>query len=324
MLDRRSFLASAAAAGASAVARPAFAADMEKVVVAQAFQSLLYLPLYVGIDKGYFTKRGVDVTKVTAGSGANGIAQVLSGSATFSLQDPMTMVLANIKGASMKTVASCVDGVPAWIVVMKDSPIKTVADLKGKTIATAIPPSTSTYLLQRLLQGKNIAATTQTVLLGTEVAPLLAGKVDAAAVYEPYLEDAITQGARVLYEFSSSAQGGYAFSSFDALTSTIAARPKAVQAFVAGVDDAIKAIASDPAAATDVAIKEFPSLAPDIVRAGIKRMLREKVYPHSALVSPAAFDNALALQTSIGNIKPGAVSYAGMVDPTFAQKLAKS
>jgi NitT/TauT family transport system substrate-binding protein len=324
MLDRRSFLATAAAAGALAAARPAFAADTEKVVVAQAFQSLLYLPLYVGIDKGYFAKHGVEVTKVTAGSGANGIAQVLAGSATFSLQDPMTMVLANIKGASMKTVASCVDGVPAWIVVMKDSPITTIADLKGKTIATAIPPSTSTYLLQRLLQSKNIAATTQTVLLGTETAPLLAGKVEAAAVYEPYLEDAITQGARVLYEFSSAAQGGYAFSSFDALTSTIKARPQAVQAFVAGIDEAIKAIGKDPQTATDVAIKEFPSLAPDIVRAGIKRMLREKVYPHSAMVSPAAFDNALALQTAIGNIKPGAVSYAEMVDPTFAQKLAKT
>jgi hypothetical protein len=39
---------------------------------------------------------------------------------------------------------------------------------------------------------------------------------------------------------------------------------------------------------------------------------------------PAAFENALALQTAIGNIKPGAVTYAEMVDPTFAQKLGKS
>jgi NitT/TauT family transport system substrate-binding protein len=324
MLDRRSFLASAAAASVVASAAPAFAAAPENVVVAQAFQSLLYLPLYVGIDRGHFAKHGVDVTKVTAGSGANGIAQVLSGSAMFSLQDPMTMVLANIKGASMKSVASCVDGVPAWIVVMKNSPIQTLADLKGKTIATAIPPSTSTYLLQRLLQSKNITATTQTVLLGTEVAPLLAGKVDAAAVYEPYLEDAIAQGARVLYEFGSAAQGGYAFSSFDALTSTIKAKPQTVQAFVAGLDDAIVAIQKDPQTATDVALKEFPTLSPDVVRAGIKRMLREKVYPHSAMITPAAFDNALALQTAIGNIKPGAVTYADMVDPSFAQKLMKA
>ncbi len=323
MFNRKAFIASTAATGMLAAA-PAFAAEPEKVIVAQAFQSLLYLPLYIGIDKGFFTKRGVDVTKVTAGSGANGIAQVLSGSATFSLQDPMTMVLANIKGAKMKSFASCVDGVPVWIIVMKDSPIKTVADLKGKTIATAIPPSTSTYLLQRELESKKIAATTQTVLLGTEIAPLLAGKVDAAAVYEPYLEDAIAQGARVIFEFSSSAAGGYAFSSFDALETTLKTRPAAVQAFVAGLDDAIKSIAADPASATDVAIKEFPSLAPDVIRSGIKRMLRENVYPKNALVSPAAFDNALALQIAIGNVKPGAATYAEMVDPSFAQKVVKS
>jgi len=295
----------------------------ETVVVAQAFQSLLYLPLYVGIDRGFFTKHGLDVKKVDAGGGANGVASVISGSATFSLQDPMTAVLANLKGAKLKNVAVVVNGLPVWIIVRKDSPIKSIKDLTGKNIATAIAPSTSTYLLQDFLTKRSIAATTTNVLLGTEVAPLAAAKVDAAAVYEPYLESALATCCRILYEFSRQVPGGYAFSSIDTLEDTIKNKPQTVQAFVDGLDEAIRYINTDPAGATDVAVSEFPSLSPDIVRAGVKRMLRERVYPHSATIDDAASANALGLQISVGNIKSGSVTYAQAVSPEFAQHVSK-
>src|SRR5262247_1922559 len=84
------------------------AAPPAKVVVYQAFQSIQYLPLYVGIDKGIFAKHGLDVQKVTAGGGAAGVAAVIGGHADFSLQDPMTAILANLKGASLVNVANVV------------------------------------------------------------------------------------------------------------------------------------------------------------------------------------------------------------------------
>lgn len=293
---------------------------METATVAQAFQSLLYLPLYVAIDKGYFKKHGVDVTKTTAGSGANGVASVIQGSSTFSLQDPMTMVLANLKGAKMKSVGAVVNGAPVWIIVKNDSPIKTLAQLQGKTIATAIAPSTSTYLLRNLMTQKNIKPVETDVLLGTEIAPLLAGKVDAAAVYEPYLETAIAQGARILYQFSATTPGGYAFSSIDMLDATGKTKPAMVQSFIDGLDEAIKYMNADPTGAADVAVTEFSSLPPDLVRTGVKRMFREAVYPKSAVIDESAFVNALALQISVGNIKPSTVGYGDAVDPSFAQK----
>lgn len=51
----------------ASVSLPALAAD-KKVTISQAFQSMLYLPLYVAIDGGFFTKEGLDVTRQTAGS----------------------------------------------------------------------------------------------------------------------------------------------------------------------------------------------------------------------------------------------------------------
>ena len=49
-------------AAATLLATPA-AADNKKVIVSQAFQSMLYLPLYVAINEGFFTQLGLDLTK---------------------------------------------------------------------------------------------------------------------------------------------------------------------------------------------------------------------------------------------------------------------
>jgi NitT/TauT family transport system substrate-binding protein len=311
----RLFLALAAA---FALASPTVAQADEPVTVAQAFQSVQYLPLYVGIDKGFFKKHGLDVTKTTAGSGANGVASVIQGSATFSLQDPMTAVLANLKGAKLKSVGSVVNGIPVWIIVKNDSPIKTLGDLSGKTVATAVAPSTSTYLLRDVLARQHVAATEEDVLLGTEIAPLLAGKVDAAAVYEPYVEQALAQGCRVLYKFSRLVPGGYAFSSIDVNETTLAQKPEVVKAFVSGLDEAIRYMNTDKKGAADVAVSEFPQMSPDVVKSAVTRLFEEGVYPKNALITEKAFANALALQVGIGNIKPNAVAYRDAIDPSYA------
>ena len=127
----------ALALGCIALAVPAGAQNkLENITVAQSLQTLLYLPLYVAIDKGFMAKHGLNVSKLTAGGSANSVATVISKSATFSVQDPMTAVLAAQRGTGVKLVSSVVDGVPVWLVVKKDSPIKTVADLAGKQIGS--------------------------------------------------------------------------------------------------------------------------------------------------------------------------------------------
>ncbi len=60
-------IARAAALVSILLATPALA-ENKKAVVSQAFQSMLYLPLYVAIDEGFFTQQGLDLTKETAGA----------------------------------------------------------------------------------------------------------------------------------------------------------------------------------------------------------------------------------------------------------------
>ena len=292
---------------------------MQNVTVFQAFQSIQYLPLYVAIDEGIFKKNGLDVDKVTAGSGASAVAAVIGGHADFSLQDPMTAVLADKKGASVISVAMVVNGVPVWIIAPPHSSVQSLSDLSGKAVSVALAPSTSTYLLERLLKQKGMSSTSvDMVQIGTELAPAAAGRAAAAALYEPQVDEGASSGYKVVYSFASQYPGGYAFSVMDTLASTVKDKPKMVQAFVTSMNEAEALIYQSPATARAVAEKEFPSLPKPVVDDAVNRLISQHIYPTSADISPASFHNALALQVFVGNVKPGSVTYGQSVDDAFA------
>src|ERR1700751_1363315 len=113
-------LATAVAVSVVSIATPAVAAD-KKAVISQAFQSMLYLPLYVAIDGGFFTKEGLDVTKQTAGSPSAALSAVLSGSADFSLHGPEWTPGASEKGDDVDVMANVVNGAAVWIVAAPDT-----------------------------------------------------------------------------------------------------------------------------------------------------------------------------------------------------------
>src|ERR1700730_12931784 len=83
-------------------------AENKKAVISQAFQSLLYLPLYVAIDEGLFAKQGLDVTKETAGAPPVALNAVISGSAQFSLHGPEWTAIAASKGGEVQIIANVV------------------------------------------------------------------------------------------------------------------------------------------------------------------------------------------------------------------------
>ncbi len=321
MKSRRTLLGCALIAAGCLAAPSAFAAD--KAVIYQAFQSIQYLPLYVAMDEGLFAKRGLEVQKVTAGGGAQGVAAVIGGHADFSLQDPMTSVLANLKGASLVNVAMVVAGVPVWMVAPPDSPIKSLDDLKGKSVSTAMPPSTSTYLLQNLLKSKGLSnVKLDTVAIGTELAPVTAGRSAAATLYQPQVEQALASGYRIVHDFAKQYDGVYAFSTITTAKSTVQNKPQVVQSFVSAIGDAEKLMQTSPQVAYRVAVAQFPAMEKSVVEAAVKRLLDQKVYPATPGISKEAFQTSLELQVAIGNIKPGEVTYESAIDNSFAEKSA--
>jgi NitT/TauT family transport system substrate-binding protein len=162
-----------------------------------------------------------------------------------------------------------------------------------------------------------------TVQLGTELAPVTAGRSVAANLYEPQVDQGLAAGFKVLYGFPKAYPGGYAFSTMDTLTSTIKSKPKMVAAFVKSLGEAEAMIQQSPDTAKAVGEAQFPTLAKDIVDNAVQRLIDQKVYATTPAISEAAFNNALQLQVDVGNIKSGTVTYESAVNNTFAEAASK-
>ncbi len=278
-------------------------AQNKKAVISQAFQSLLYLPLYIALDEGLFTKEGLDVTKETAGAPPVALNAVISGSATFSLHGPEWVAIAASKGGQVQIIANVVNGAAVWIATAPDFDFKDVSSLKGQTIITGTMPTTSTSLFFKLLKEKGIDPEkdikTIQVPIGSEIGPFVAGQAKVAVMYEPGLDQAVLKGMKVAFGFPK-AYGPYAFS---AIATKKDVDPDIAQRFVNGLQAALVLMKKDPAKAIEIAKKEFPQLDAAVVEAATKRMMAENVYPESVEITPEALKVGLNTQIFLGNLK---------------------
>jgi NitT/TauT family transport system substrate-binding protein len=296
---------------------PALAANL-KATVSQAFQSMLYLPLYVAIDEGLFEKAGIDVTKETAGAPSVALSAVISKSAQFSIHGPEWTAVAASKGAPVNVVANVVNGAAVWIATAPDFPWTDVKSLKGQTIVTGLMPTTSTSLFLKLLKENGMSkddVTLTQVALGTEPGPFLAGQAKVAVMYEPGLDQVVAKGMKVVLGFPEK-YGPYAFSAVSARKDV---DPAVAQAFVNGMQAAIRLMQAEPARAVAVAKREFPNLDPAVVEAAVKRMMSEKVYPDSVDISKEALTLGLDTQIALGNLA-AQPDYASFVRRDFIAK----
>lgn len=316
MLKRRPLLAAFAGALMLGTA-PASAAAL-KATVSQAFQSMLYLPLYVAIDEGLFEQAGIEVIKETAGAPSVALSAVISKSAQFSIHGPEWTAVAASKGAPVGVIANVVNGAAVWIATTPDFVFRDVRDLKGQTIVTGLMPTTSTSLFLKLLKENGMSkddVTLTQVQLGTEPGPFLAGQAKVAVLYEPGLDQVAAKGMKVVLGFPEK-YGPYAFSAVSARKDV---DPAVAQAFVNGMQAAIRLMQAEPARAAAVARKEFPNLDPAVVEAAVKRMMGDKVYPESVDITPDALKIALDTQIALGNLA-AQPDYAAFVRRDFIVK----
>jgi NitT/TauT family transport system substrate-binding protein len=97
----------------------------------------------VGIEKGFFKKAGIDITGVINGEGGGtSVRALIASDLGFGETSPAAGIAAISQGQDIKLVdigsRSLADNV---IIVMPNSPIKTMADLKGKKFGISNPKS---------------------------------------------------------------------------------------------------------------------------------------------------------------------------------------
>ncbi len=106
-----------------------------------------YAPWVLAQARGYFAKEGIEVGFQTVGGGAEVAKQVGVGNAEMGDAIGDASIIVRAHGVPIKSVAAIGGGSITQIIVREDSPIKSPADLKGKTITVLSYQDTTYYAL---------------------------------------------------------------------------------------------------------------------------------------------------------------------------------
>jgi ABC-type nitrate/sulfonate/bicarbonate transport system substrate-binding protein len=97
-------------------------------------------PLWLAADEGLFEKHGLDVQMVH-GRGATPIQATISGAVEFGHYAGVQVIAANLSGSDLVFIAAQSNYAVLSIWTKRDSPVKSLAELSGKTIGVGAPGS---------------------------------------------------------------------------------------------------------------------------------------------------------------------------------------
>lgn len=302
-------------------------AEATPVRINQAFQSLLYLPLYVAQEQGFFKQQGVAVKISTGGGGAQSWAAVIGGSADFSIQDPVFVPKSHENGGGGVVVAGVQNGPTVFIFGKDATPLQNnLKFLSGKRVVTSPQPDTTWAFMSYLIKQQQLKDVKLVhVAIGNETPAVVADRADYALAVEPQTSVAEKQnGLHVVYSFSANQDWfPFAFSSLTTTQDYISKNPKAAQGVVTAFEQASRFIYKNVDRSVEIASKYFPNVPKDIVRSAVQREIDAKGYPENVLVSKKAWDNNMNISLYAKNIKAypsDATSYENNVNTALATK----
>jgi NitT/TauT family transport system substrate-binding protein len=237
-LPQASLAAIVAIALIPAVATPVAAADTSLTVGKASSVSDAIIPVNVGDKLGIFKKHGLDLTITDFGGGSKMVQAMTAGA--LDIADGAGTEMAFVaKGAPMIGICESTSTAPfLGIGLPWDSPIKSLADLKGKVIGVSSPGSFSDWSGHELARSQGWGDNgVKTVAIGGGPAPSL-------AALRAHLVDAVISNAAQFLAFEetkegrllapvSTYEGNVASGVLFASNALVAKNPDAVRAFAA-------------------------------------------------------------------------------------------
>jgi ABC-type nitrate/sulfonate/bicarbonate transport system substrate-binding protein len=239
------------------IAAPAQADQTLRVgkAVAEAFS---FVPLDIGIRKGFFKQNAIDVDEISFTGDAKMQQAMAADSLDIALGSGPAMAFI-AKGSPVKAVAAMA-GAPLLLtlVVRPDGP-KTVADLKGKTVSVSTVGSLTYWLVSETSQQQGWGPNgIKIVPMGDappQIAALVRGNIDGTVTDISTALELQKQGkARILMRFGDIVKNFHIHVIF-ATDKLIASKPDAIRGFLKGWFQTIAFMRANKAETVDIAMQ---------------------------------------------------------------------
>jgi NitT/TauT family transport system substrate-binding protein len=181
----------ATALGALAAAAFAASARAETITVTHWGSAFYGAPYAVAMEKGFFRKRGLDITGIlTSAGGGTSVRNTLAGDLPFGEVALPAAILAINSGQPIKMISGGVETVAdiLWI-TQPDAPYASIKDLAGKKVSFTSPGSVTNMLILMCLKAAGMDAKDLKLMpagdIGANLSAVLNRAVDAGMNGEP-------------------------------------------------------------------------------------------------------------------------------------------
>jgi NitT/TauT family transport system substrate-binding protein len=211
-------------------------------------------PLYLAKAKGFFTEQNLDLTIQNTQGGAESVPGVISGQYQIAFANVISLLLAHAKGLPLQVIAAGNFSTGkaedfGGILVPAGSPVKTLKDLEGKTVAVNQVNNIGGVTVRAAMRkagGDPDKIHFIEVRFPEMPAALGQNRVDAAWVVEPFLTVARNQGATVLdWNFADTAPS-LMIAAYFTTRDYVKANPDVVKRFTAAINKGLSYASEHP------------------------------------------------------------------------------
>ena len=203
-------------------------------------------PLYLGIDKGFFSARHLQVTPKPSQGGSVIVAAVVSGAQRIGFSNNTSLLIAAGKGLPLRIVAAgnqAADGDYAAIFARAGGPIRSAADLAGKSIAVNNLNNVGSLSINAALQASGVDITRVKFVeipFPEMAAALTQRRVDAVWAVEPFVGAVkAAGGARIVLRPYPLIAAHFPVASYFTSDSYAASEPGVVDRFRQAMDESL-------------------------------------------------------------------------------------
>jgi NitT/TauT family transport system substrate-binding protein len=329
-MNRRTVLKAAGATGALAVGQGLVLHDAQAqavvpVTLTTGLKLANYGPIYVALRAGLFERQGLRLSADVGGSVSEPVAITLSGRGQFAATGTGMAMNSTAEGGRMKVVAKMTGALGMWVITRPGTNFKTLADFKGKKVASLRFPSntvTSPTFAMKKLGGFDAKASGVEFVEGPPgsiVSAVRDSRADVGVVFEWDASIAAQSGLQVAYGFANEV-GPILLTCVMVKEDYLTANADTVQRFCNALAGGMRLIREDKAAYIAAMTAEFPNLDKAVAAAGCERLLATPGFvPRNPIVSKAEWDAIVEHDTIAGTVRKP-FSFEEMVDNRFAQK----
>jgi putative hydroxymethylpyrimidine transport system substrate-binding protein len=233
--------------------------------------------IYEALDQGYFEEAGLDVQPRVPSDPSAPIKEVAAGRVDLAVSYEPEVLLARDQGLPVKAVAALVPQPLTSLIWLRDSGIKQVQDLRGKTIATAGIPYQDAYLKAILEDAGLSTGDVDVVDVQTGLLPaILSGKADAILGGFSNVEG-VDLGARgkhpTIFQMDQLGIPTYDELVLVANSDTLDDKKEEIRLFIAALERGTRDAVADPEGATRAILDAGQGLDPKLTAAEVKATL---------------------------------------------------